>query len=159
MRPEPRSADPLSENLRHPGQAPDGTVLLHRPTPFLSSDSTAADYDAWPLESPPQAANRSRHHPAASAIRPNRWARNDAGANAGRPPPPGWLLAQAPSLSSASQTGRVLSLSDDGSAWCHSAASRSPGQWTRRKRNPGLSAFTRTGYRRLDSDLSDISPI
>src|SRR5215211_2465797 len=29
----------------------------------------------------------------------------------------------------------------DGSAWCHSAASRSPGQWTRRKRKPGLSAF------------------
>src|SRR5215211_2465796 len=112
MRPEPRSADPLSENLRHPGQAPDGTVVLHRPTPFLSSDSTAADYDAWPLGSPPQAANRSRHHPAALAIRPNRWARNDAGANAGRPHPPGRLRAQAPSFSAASQTGRVLSLSE-----------------------------------------------
>src|SRR5215211_526100 len=138
MRPEPRSADPLSENLRHPGQAPDGTVVLHRPTPFLSSDSTAADYDAWPLGSPPQAANRSRHHPAALAIRPNRWARNDAGANAGRPHPPGRLRAQAPSFSAASQTGRALAPSDDGSAWCHSAASRSPGQWTRRKRKPGL---------------------
>src|SRR5215217_9209660 len=110
MRPEPRSADPLSENLRHPGQAPDETVVLHRLAPLLSSDSTAADYDAWPLGSPLQTANRSRHHPAASAIRPNRWARNDAGANAGRPYPPGRLRAQAPSAP-APRLGCILRLS------------------------------------------------
>src|SRR5215216_3278412 len=156
MRPEPRSADPLSENLRHPGQAPDGTVVLHRLSPLLSSDSTAADYDAWPLGSPPQAANRSRHHPAALAIRPNRWARNDAGANAGRPHPPGRLLRRPHFRRRRKQVGCCLfRTTGRHGATLRPAAHR--GNGLGEKENQVL--FTPTGYRGLDSDLSDISPI